>query len=46
MKACTVFEVLFPLMNKVFFGSSISLGYLLRMRLTLLMDLGYFFIVD
>jgi hypothetical protein len=46
MKACTVFEVLFPLMNKVFLASSISLGYLLRMRLTLFIDFGYFFIVD
>lgn len=46
MKDWTVLEVLFPLINKVFLGSSINFGYRLRIRLTLLIDLGYFFIVD
>jgi hypothetical protein len=41
-----MFDVLLPFMNKVFLASSINLGYLLRILLTLLIDFGSFFMVD
>ncbi len=46
MNAWTIFDVLLPFINKVFLASSINLGYLLRILLTLLIDFGSFFIVD
>lgn len=45
-KLWTSFDVLFPLISRVFFEPSKILGSLFLIRLTLFMDFGSFFIVD